>query len=93
VSHVTFPLNTLARRDPAAAELLSLVYDNLRRLAAYGLGHDVPEQAPQPTPFGHEAFLCLPRGRPRKQRDRGVTAPVRRSATRPRTTSDVHPRR
>jgi hypothetical protein len=62
VSHVTYPLNALARRDPAAAaDLLPLVYDDLRRLAAYRLGHEVPGQTPQPTTFGHEAYLCLPR--------------------------------
>jgi hypothetical protein len=69
VSHVTCPLNALARRDPAAAELLPLVYDDLHRLGAYRLVHDVPGQAPQPTAFGHEAYLCLPRGQPKKQRD------------------------
>jgi hypothetical protein len=93
VSHVTFPLNTLARRHPAAAELLPLAYGDLLRLAAYDLSHEVPEQTPQPTAFGQEAYLYLPRGQPTKQWDRGVTAPVRRSAIRPRTTSDVHPRR
>jgi hypothetical protein len=69
VSHVTCPLNALARRDPATAELLSLAYDDLRRLAAYRLGHEGPGQTPQPTAFGHEAYLWLPPGRPRKQRD------------------------
>jgi hypothetical protein len=69
VSHVTCPLNALARRDPvAAAELLPPVYDDLRRLAAYRLGHEVPGRTPQPTAFGHEAYSCLPRGQPKKQR-------------------------
>jgi hypothetical protein len=71
VSHVTCPLNALARRDPAAAaeQLLPLVYDDLRRLAAYRLGHEVLGQTPRPTAVGHEAYLYLPCGQPKTQRD------------------------
>jgi hypothetical protein len=69
VSYVTCPLNGLARCDPAAAaELLPLVHDDLRRLAAYRLGHEVPGRTPRPTAVGHEAYLCLPRAQPKKQR-------------------------
>jgi hypothetical protein len=70
VSHVTCPLNARARRDPAAAaELSPLVNDDLRRLAAYRLGREAPGQTPQPTALGHEAYWCLPRDQPKKQRD------------------------
>lgn len=43
----------------ASAELLPLVYDELRRLAAARLGHEGPGQTLQPTALVHEAFLRL----------------------------------
>jgi RNA polymerase sigma factor (TIGR02999 family) len=50
----------LERDDPAAAaELLPLVYDDLRRLAAHRLAHEAPGQTLQPTALVHEAYLRL----------------------------------
>lgn len=41
----------------APADLLPLVYDELRRLAAAKLAHEPPGQTLQPTALVHEAFL------------------------------------
>jgi hypothetical protein len=38
-----------------AQELLPLVYDELRRLAAFKLAHEAPGQTLQPTALVHEA--------------------------------------
>lgn len=43
----------------AAEELLPLVYEELRRLAAYKLAHEAPGQTLQPTALVHEAWLRL----------------------------------
>src|SRR5437868_1372292 len=43
----------------AAALLLPLVYDELRRLAAHKLAHETPGQTLQPTALVHEAYLRL----------------------------------
>ncbi len=43
----------------AAAELLPLVYDELRKLAAQRLAREKPGQTLQPTALVHEAFLRL----------------------------------
>jgi RNA polymerase sigma factor (TIGR02999 family) len=43
----------------AAARLLPLVYDELRRLAAQKLAHEKPGQTLQPTALVHEAYLRL----------------------------------
>jgi hypothetical protein len=46
--------------DPEApAQLLPLVYDELRRLAAHRLAHEAPGQTLQPTALVHEAYLRL----------------------------------
>ncbi len=53
-------LNALERGDPhAAAGLLPLVYDELRRLAAHQLAHEKPGQTFQATALVHEAYLRL----------------------------------
>ncbi len=53
-------LEAIARRDPKAAEtLLPLVYDDLRRLAAHKLAHELPGQTLQPTALVHEAWLRI----------------------------------
>jgi RNA polymerase sigma factor (TIGR02999 family) len=60
MSEVSRILNTLSQGDPAAAaRLLPLVYDELRRLAAQRLGHEAPGQTLQPTALVHEAYLRL----------------------------------
>src|SRR5688572_26166261 len=47
----------------AADDLLDLVYDELRRLAASKLAHEAPGQTLQPTALVHEAWLRLVGGR------------------------------
>lgn len=46
----------------AAGELLPLVYDELRKLAAAKLAHEKPGQTLQATALVHEAYLRLVRG-------------------------------
>jgi RNA polymerase sigma factor (TIGR02999 family) len=60
VSEVTRILQAAQRGDPAAADqLLPLVYDELRRLAAHRMANEVPGQTLQPTALVHEAWLRL----------------------------------
>jgi RNA polymerase sigma factor (TIGR02999 family) len=57
---VTQLLNAIEQGDPqAAGQLLPLVYDELRRLAAQKLGSEAPGQTLQPTALVHEAYLRL----------------------------------
>jgi RNA polymerase sigma factor (TIGR02999 family) len=57
---VTRLLNASAQGDPHAAdELLPLVYDELRRLAAQKLAQEAPGQTLQATSLVHEAYLRL----------------------------------
>ena len=46
----------------AAAQLLTLVYDELRKLAAAKLAHESPDQTLQATALVHEAWLRLDDG-------------------------------
>ena len=60
MSDVTVILSAISDCDPAAAEqLLALVYDELRRLAAQKLAHEKPGQTLDPTALVHEAYLRL----------------------------------
>jgi len=53
-------LAAIEQGDPRAAEqLLPLVYDELRRLAAQRLAQEKPGQTLQPTALVHEAYLRL----------------------------------
>src|SRR4051812_7726006 len=53
-------LNAIEQGDPRAAEqLLPLVYDELRKLAAQKLAHEAPGQTLQATALVHEAYLRL----------------------------------
>jgi RNA polymerase sigma factor (TIGR02999 family) len=53
-------LDAAAAGEPrAAAELLPLVYDELRKLAAARMASEAPEHTLQPTALVHEAFLKL----------------------------------
>jgi RNA polymerase sigma factor (TIGR02999 family) len=53
-------LNQIESGDPAAADqLLPLVYDELRKLAAAKLAHEKPGQTLQATALVHEAYLRL----------------------------------
>src|SRR5262245_3904917 len=59
MSEVTAILD-LAPCEPAtAAQLLPLVYHDLRRLAAHQLAHEPPGQTLEPTALVHEAYLRL----------------------------------
>jgi RNA polymerase sigma factor (TIGR02999 family) len=60
MSEVTRILSALEQGDPHAAEqLLPLVYDELRRLAAQKLAQEQPGQTLQATALVHEAYLRL----------------------------------
>ena len=60
MTEVTEILNRIETGDrQAAAELLPLVYDELRRLAAARLSKESPDQTLQPTALVHEVYLRL----------------------------------
>ena len=60
MNDVTRILSAIEDGDPHAAEqLLPLVYDELRRLAAERLGHEKSGQTLQATALVHEAYLRL----------------------------------
>ena len=59
-SNVTQILNAIQRGDlKAADELLPIVYDELRRLAARKLSREAPGQTLQATALVHEAYIRL----------------------------------
>src|SRR5438094_3812386 len=60
MADVTQILSAIEAGDPrAAAELLPLVYDELRKLAAARMAAEAPGQTLQPTALVHEAYLRL----------------------------------
>jgi RNA polymerase sigma factor (TIGR02999 family) len=60
VSEVSRILNDIEARDPrAASQLLPLVYDELRVLAAQRLAQEKPGQTLEATALVHEAYLRL----------------------------------
>jgi RNA polymerase sigma factor (TIGR02999 family) len=60
MSEVSRILSALDQGDPqAASQLLPLVYNELRQLAAQKLAHEPPGQTLQPTALVHEAYLRL----------------------------------
>src|SRR5262245_28248293 len=60
MSEVTRILSAIEQGDPSAAEqLLPLVYDDLRQLAARRLAQEKPGQTLQATALVHEAYLRL----------------------------------
>ena len=60
MSDVTPLLSAIENGDPSAAEqLLPLVYDELRALAAQRLAQENPGQTLQATALVHEAYLRL----------------------------------
>ena len=60
MSDVTRILSQIESGDPQAAEqLLPLVYDELRKLAAAKLAHEKPGQTLQATALVHEAYVRL----------------------------------
>src|SRR5688500_2751559 len=60
MSDVTRLLAAAAAGDPkAAADLLPLVYDELRKLAAARMAAESPDHTLQPTALVHEAYVRL----------------------------------
>ena len=60
VSELTVVLQQMSQGDPRAAdELLTLVYEELRKLAAQKMAHESPGQTLQATALVHEAWLRL----------------------------------
>src|SRR5215467_14005891 len=60
MSQVTQIVRAIAQGDPdAASQLLPLVYDELRKLAAQRLAREAPGQTLQPTDLVHEAYVRL----------------------------------
>jgi RNA polymerase sigma factor (TIGR02999 family) len=60
VNEITRVLSAIAQGQPQAAEqLLPLVYDELRQLAAQKMAQEKPGQTLQPTALVHEAYLRL----------------------------------
>lgn len=60
MSEVTHILDRVHQGDPhAAEELLPLVYEELRKLAAARMANEAPGQTLQPTALVHEAWLRL----------------------------------
>src|SRR6516162_9441695 len=60
MTNVTYILSAIEQGDPKAAEqLLPMVYDDLRKLAAKRLAQEKPGQTLQATALVHEAYLRL----------------------------------
>src|SRR5215470_7333611 len=60
MSEVTQILNAIEQGDSKAVDqLLPLVYEELRKLAAHKLAQEPPGQTLQPTALVHEAYLRL----------------------------------
>lgn len=70
MSDVSRILSQIEAGKPGAAEqLLPLVYDELRKLAAAKLAHEKPGQTLQATALVHEAYLQLVGGEPARPWD------------------------
>jgi RNA polymerase sigma factor (TIGR02999 family) len=72
MSEVTRILDAVAQGDPrAAAQLLPLVYEELRRLAAHKMAQEKPGQTLDATALVHEAYLRLVGTGEREWKNRG----------------------
>ena len=72
MNEITRILSAAEQGDPHAAEqLLPLVYDELRKLAAERLAHEAPGQTLQATALVHEAYIRLV-----GEDQRGLSAPA-----------------
>src|ERR1039457_5004721 len=72
MSEVTQILQLIEQGDPKAAEeLLPLVYEELRKLAAGRMAQEAPGQTLQPTALVHEAWLRLVGDGPQRWNGRG----------------------
>ena len=70
MSDVTRILSQIESGDPSAAEqLLPLVYDELRKLAAARMAQEAPGQTLQATALVHEAYVRLVGGQPEQAWD------------------------
>jgi RNA polymerase sigma factor (TIGR02999 family) len=70
MNEVTRILSAIEHGDPHAAEqLLPLVYEELRRLAAQKLAQEKPGQTLQATALVHEAYMRLVGGNPNQAWD------------------------
>jgi RNA polymerase sigma factor (TIGR02999 family) len=68
MAEVTQILNAIREGQPQAAEeLLPLIYNELRRLAAVRIAHERPGQTLQATALVHEAYLRLVGDEPQTQ--------------------------
>jgi RNA polymerase sigma factor (sigma-70 family) len=80
MADVTQVLEAAARGEThAAAELLPLIYDELRQLAGRHLAHESPGHTLQPTALVHEAYLRLLGAQakePRGQESEGAEGPA-----------------
>jgi RNA polymerase sigma factor (TIGR02999 family) len=56
---LTTILQRVERGEATAEELLPLIYEELRKLAAMKMAHEPPGQTLQPTALVHEAYLRL----------------------------------
>src|SRR5687768_4569976 len=75
MTDVTHILAAIEQGDPSAAEqLLPLVYDELRKLAAQKLAQEKPGQTLQATALVHEAYLRLVTPARSTNSDEGDTA-------------------
>jgi RNA polymerase sigma factor (TIGR02999 family) len=71
VAEVTRILEAIQQGDPKAAEeLLPLVYEELRRLAAHKMAGEAPGHTLQPTALVHEAWLRLAGSQPGRWQNR-----------------------
>ncbi len=59
MSEITLTLDAVARGQKAPEDLLPLVYEELRHLAAVRMAQEKPGQTLQPTALVHEAWLQL----------------------------------
>jgi RNA polymerase sigma factor (TIGR02999 family) len=65
MSDITRTLTAIEQGDPKATEqLLPLVYNELRKLAAQKMAHESPGQTLQATALVHEAYVRLVEGSP-----------------------------
>src|SRR5437899_6418891 len=72
MSDVTRILGASQQGDAKASdELLPLVYEELRRLAAHKMANEMPGQTLQPTALVHEAWLRLAGGANQEWNGRG----------------------
>jgi RNA polymerase sigma factor (TIGR02999 family) len=72
MTDVTRILNAIERGDAKATdELLPLVYEELRLLAAQKLSHEAPGQTLQATALVHEAYIRLVGDEPQSWENRG----------------------